>query len=145
LSQAANTFWVNRFSSSVGVNLAEKRKERFRRVADALILMIILAAVAICVSIYLRARSELSAAVLKQQAAAERLEELKIQVERREREVYLLKNDSRAIETLARQKFGFVREGDLVIKLPEEQVDGTGVQVANLTHQQTPGYTRSSN
>ena len=107
--------------------------------------MIILAAVAICVSIYLRARSELSAAVLKQQAAAERLEELKIQVERREREVYLLKNDSRAIETLARQKFGFVREGDLVIKLPEEQVDGTSVQVANLTHQQAPRYTRSSN
>ena len=126
------------------MSIVEKRKERLRRLGDGLVVMVLLATVAICVSIYLRARSELEAATTKSKAAAEQVEELKIQVERRERDVQRLKSDSHAIETFARQRFGLVRDGDLVIKLPQER-ETAGVQVANLTPQQAHGYTKTSN
>ena len=126
------------------MSVIEKRKERLRRLGDGLVVMVLLATVAICVSIYLRARSELGQAITKSKVAAERVEELKIQVERRERDVQRLKSDSHAIETFARQRFGLVRDGDLVIKLPQER-ETAGVQVANLTPQQAHGYTKTSN
>ncbi|HEX8087232.1 MAG TPA: septum formation initiator family protein [Blastocatellia bacterium] len=47
--------------------------------------------------------------------------ELGAQVEKLERSVNQLKTDARVIESFARQKFGFVKSGDVVIKLPEEQ------------------------
>jgi cell division protein FtsB len=126
------------------MNIVEKRKERLRRIGDGLVIMVLLATVGICVSIYVRARSELDAAITKNKTAADRVEGLRIEVERRERDVQGLRSDSRAIETFARQRFGFVRNGDLVIKLPQDR-EATGVQVATLTPQQADGYTKTSN
>lgn len=124
MSQAVNTFWDSRYNSSARVNPVARQRVRFRRIVDGLILMVILAAAAICFSVYLRARAELSAAVIKHDEMAEKVGTLSAQVEKLERDVNQLKTDARVIESFARQRFGFVKSGDIVIKLPQEQ-EGT--------------------
>jgi cell division protein FtsB len=121
LSQAANTFWDNRYNSSAKVNSVARQRVRFRRFIDGLILTVVLASAAICFSVYVRGRSELTAAVIKHEEMTEKVGELSAQVDKLERSVNQLKTDARVIESLARQKFGFVKSGDIVIKLPQEQ------------------------
>jgi len=126
---------------------------RARRLTDAIILTIILAAAATCFSAYSRARAELGAVLVKHEAAAERVKDLTIKVQKLEHDVDQLRTDSRVIEQFARQKFGFVRSGEVVIKLRQESkaVAATvaseehAVRVANLTSRASDGYTGASN
>lgn len=168
MSQATSTFWddlVDR--SGVGVKVrpvtgavrvrpavrsAAKRKVRGQRLMDGIVLTIILAASATCVSIYTHARAELGGALIKHSAATEKLQDLTIGVEKLERDVQRLRTDSRFIEQVARQKFGFVRSGEVVIKVAQEQKETSGestgarpVRVATLRPQSADGYTDSSN
>ena len=165
MSQAANTFWddaVERTrasvrasqgaSAAVKVNPIARRRARARRLTDGVILTIILAAAATCVSVYSRARGELGAALAKHAAAGEKVRDLAISVEKLERDVQRLRSDSRVIESFARQKFGFVRSGEVVIKVSQEQkqtasnaTDSRPVRVANLTPPSSDGYTAASN
>lgn len=153
MSQAANTFWDERMEgigAAVSVSPVEKRRIRARRLVDGIILTIILAAAGICVSVYSGARAELGAALNKHQAAGERVQDLTIRVEKLERDVQQLRNDPRVIELYARQRFGFVRSGDVVIKLPQEPIDpgtsaGDGRRAANLTPRSGDSYTDASN
>lgn len=145
MSQAANTFWVNKCASSARVNPAAKRRTLFRRFIDGVILAIILAACAICVSVYMRSRSELDAAKVKNQTAAEKLQLLAGQVEKIERDVKQLQTDDKAIESLARQKYGYVRAGDVVIKVQQDEPEESPIRVANLTSQSGGSYTDLSN
>ena len=153
MSQATSTFWddlVDR--TSVGVRVrpvarttarirpAVKRRGRAQRLVDGVVLTIILAAAATCVSIYTHARAELGGALVKHAAATEKLQDLTISVETLERDVQRLRTDSRFIEQVARQKFGFVRSGEVVIKLAPDQKEAaaatTGarpIRVATLT------------
>jgi cell division protein FtsB len=134
LSQATSTFWddlVDRTGVEVGVRPVTgtavrvrrgvKRRVRAQRLVDGVVLTIILAAAATCVSIYSHARAELGGALIKHAAATEKLQDLTISVETLERDVQRLRTDSRFIEHLARQKFGFVRSGEVVIKLAQDQ------------------------
>lgn len=114
--------------------------------------MIILAATATCFSVYSRARGELSAALAKHGAAGEKVRDLAISVEKLERDVQRLRSDSRVIESFARQKFGFVRTGEVVIKVSQEQASSDAnatetrpVRVANLTPPLSDSYTAASN
>ena len=160
MSQAANTFWddrVERVDAAVRVSQGAKRRVRARRLVDAIILTIVLAAAATCVSVYSRARAELAAAQVKHDAAGERVEDLTIRVQKMERDVKQLRTDSRVIELFARQKFGFVRSGDVVIKVSQDQndavpgatdartADSRPVRVANLTPRSSEVYTDASN
>ena len=149
MSQVANTFWDNRYGSSARVNPAAKQKIRARRFIDGLILMVILAAAAICFSVYARTRSELKAAVIKHEEMTENVEVLSAQVGKLQRDVEQLKTDARVIESLARQKFGFVKSGDIVIKLPQEEKEVSSqsreVRLANLTPREAESYTKYSN
>lgn len=152
MSQAANTFWderVERAAASAEASPVAKRRVRARRLVDAIILTIILAAAATCVSVYTRARAELGAALNKHEAAGEKVQDLTIRVEKLERDVLRLRTDSRVIELFARQKFGFVRSGDVVIKLAQDQSDAARkdgeVRVANLTPRLSEAYTDASN
>ena len=149
MSQAANTFWDNRYNSSSRINSVTRQRVRFRRFIDGLILTIIIAAAAICYSVYMRTRLELRSAVIKHQEVAEKVGGLGAQVEKLERDVNQLRTDTRVIESFARQKFGFVRSGDIVIKLPQEQkeegLQAKEVRLANLTPRQMEGYTKLSN
>ena len=155
MSQVANTFWddrVERVDAAVKANPIAKRRVRARRLVDAIILTIILAAAATCVSVYNRARGELDGAVFKHQAAGEKVEDLTIRVQKLERDVKQLRTDSRVIELVARQKFGFVRAGDVVIKVAPDQSDAVvgstetkPLRVANLTPRSSEVYTDASN
>lgn len=119
--------------------------------------MIILAAAATCVSIYTHARAELGGALIKHAAATEKLQDLTISVETLERDVQRLRTDSRFIEHVARQKFGFVRSGEVVIKLAQDQkeaaaaaTDARPIRVATLTTHSSDthsgdGYANASN
>lgn len=155
MSQVANTFWddrVERVGAAVRVSPVAKRRVRARRLVDAIILTIVLAAAATCVSVYSRARAELGAALGKHEAAGEKVEDLTIRVQKLERDVKQLRTDSRVIELFARQKFGFVRSGDVVIKISQDQTDAATsttearpVRVANLTPRSSEVYTDASN
>ena len=155
MSQAANTFWddrVERVGAAVRVSPVTKRRVRARRLVDAIILTIVLAAAATCVSVYTRARAELDGALVKHVAAGEKVEDLTIRVQKLERDVKQLRTDSRVIELFARQKFGFVRSGDVVIKVSQDQNEAatgtTGaraVRTANLTPRSSEVYTDASN
>lgn len=123
MSQAINTFWderIERVGAPVRVNRIEQKRVRVRRLIDAIILTVVLAAMAICVSVYTRAQSELTAAINKHAAAGQRLEDLRGRVEKLDREVKQLRTDSRVIEQFARQRFGFVRAGDVVIRIAQD-------------------------
>ena len=127
MSQVANTFWddrVERVGAAVRVSSGARQRVRVRRLVDSIIFTIVLAAAAICVSVYSRGRTELSSAHVKHEAAAEKLGDLTIKVQNLERDVKQLRSDSRVIELFARQKFGFVRAGDVVIKVAQDQADG---------------------
>src|SRR5207247_6103312 len=132
LSQATSTFWderlerldrverVERAAVSVRANPVVKRRVRARRLTDAIILTIIVAAAATCFSAYSRASAELIGVLVRHEAAAERVKNLTIKVQQLEHNVEQLRTDSRVIEQFARQKFRFVRTGEVVIKLPQE-------------------------
>lgn len=155
MSQVANTFWddrVERVGAAVRASPVAKRRVRARRLVDAIILTIILAAAATCVSVYSRARGELDGALVKHEAAGEKVEDLTIRVQKLERDVKQLRTDSRVLELFARQKFGFVRSGDVVIKVSQDQTDAATsatdarpVRVANLTPRSSEVYTDASN
>lgn len=163
MSQATSTFWderVERSATAVKVNPVVRRRVRSRRLIDAIVVTIILAAAATCFSVYSRARGELDVALVKHEAAGEKVTDLTIRVQKLERDVQQLRTDSRAIELFARQKFGFVRSGDVVIKLPqdpgaaaESATEAHPVRMANLSPRSNNGsnsgfnngYTDASN
>ena len=123
MSQAANTFWVNRVNAPVRTRPAVKKGNLMHRVFDSIVLAVILAACGLCISYYLRTRAEFSSALNKQQAAGERVAGLTGEVERLEGEVRRLRADAKAFEELARHKFGFVGAGDVVIKLAQTDTE----------------------
>ena len=123
MSQVANTFWDDRietFGATAREKAVARRRARSRRLIDSVIIAIILAAFATCVSVYSRARTELAGALLKHAAASDKLSDLTVRVQKMEREVQQLRTDPKVIELFARQRFGFVRSGDIVIKVVQE-------------------------
>jgi cell division protein FtsB len=121
---------------------------------DALVCAVILAATALCVSVYYRAHGELASAMSKHQSAADRVAELKRANEKLGREVEQLKSDPRMIEAVARERLGFIRPGEVVIKIGEEADDSSAAVVkirasdnvrASLTPRIGASYTQASN
>src|SRR5690242_968382 len=115
LSQAANTFWAGRINAPARSTHIAKRRLGMHRIFDGIVLAVILAACGICVSYYFRTRAEVDAAMVKNGAASERLNDLAGEVERIERDLQRLRSEPRAFEELARHKYGFVRADDVVI------------------------------
>lgn len=149
MSQAANTFWINRVNPIARTSSDERRRVAIHRSIDGLVIMIILAASAICVSVYYRTQSELAAAVAKREATINRVDQLRIETEKLESEVKGLKNDPRLIESFARQDLGLVRAGEVVIKIDqsrkatESRLKERGP--SNLTSRNNSSYTAISN
>jgi cell division protein FtsB len=123
LSQAANTFWVNRVNASVKSYSSAKKSFRMHRLFDGIVLAVILAACGICVSYYLRSRAEFDAALSKHKVATEKLCGITNEVDMLERDVQRLKTDVKTFEELARHKFGFVSADDVVIKLAQNETE----------------------
>ncbi|HKY04162.1 MAG TPA: septum formation initiator family protein [Blastocatellia bacterium] len=119
------------------------------RSIDGLVIMIILAASAICVSVYYRTQSELAAAVAKHEATINRVDQLRIETEKLESEVKGLKSDPRLIESFARQDLGLVRAGEVVIKIDQTRKSTASRsgerEPSNLTSRNNSSYTAISN
>ena len=81
--------------------------------------MIVFAAAAACLSFYWRTQAELSLARAKNQAFVDKVEALRVEADKLEREVHQLKSDPKAIEEYARHQMGFVRAGDVVVKIEQ--------------------------
>ncbi|HEY6327811.1 MAG TPA: septum formation initiator family protein [Blastocatellia bacterium] len=76
---------------------------------------------------------ELRAAVVQRQAEASRVDELKIETERLATEIQNIKSNPRTIESMARERLGLVRPGDVVIRIVEsnQQVPESGAAPAD--------------
>ena len=135
MSQAANTFWVNRVNASVKSHSMAKRRFRMHRVFDGVVLAVIIAACGICISYYLRTRAEFNAALSKNQAATEKLSGITSEVDRLERDVQRLRTDAKTFEELARHKFGFVRADDIVIKIAQSETGHRAEECGGLVVQ----------
>ncbi len=122
MSQAANTVLVDRANPSSRWLALLGKVMPSHRLVDALVLMVILAATAICFSVYFRTQTEYQTALRKHQAAAGKVEELEIETERLGREIERLKTDPKVVEAYVRQQLGAVRTNEVVIKMPT----GTG-------------------
>ena len=123
MSQVANTYWVDAPASTTAttrIRVLARRRTRVRRSLDAVVCAVILASTGLCVSVYIRSHAEFAAAISRQQAAMGRVAELKRANEKIASEIEQLKNDPRMIEALARERLGFVRPGEMVIRLPQE-------------------------
>lgn len=96
-----------------------KRVTGSERFVDALILAVLLACTAGCLSYYSRMKSELNQALSVREGEARRLETLTVETQKLESQVQQLRTDSRFIESVARQKFGFVRSGEVIIKVSD--------------------------
>jgi len=85
----------------------------------------------------------------KNQAAADKVQALAGQVEKLDRDVKHLQTDVKTIESFARQKYGYVRAGDVVIKVArgdrEAGTNSEEIKEANLTPQSSGSYTDLSN
>jgi cell division protein FtsB len=120
LARVASAHWDDAIGSAVQAAPRARRKAKVRRLTDAVIAAIILAASALCINFYFRSRAELSTALTRHQAAVERVEALNLKLEQLDRDVKRLRTDPRVIERFARARFGFVRPGDLVIRVTDE-------------------------
>src|SRR5689334_17370553 len=123
LGQAVNTFLANHINALTKVETRVKKRTRNRRITDAFILMIVLAASATCFSFYWRTQAELSVARARSQAFLDKVEALRVQADKLEHEVYQLKTDPKAIEDYARHQMGFVRAGDVVVKIEKDPTE----------------------
>jgi hypothetical protein len=89
-----------------------------------------------CLSCYRQTRSELNAALAVNQAEAGRVNDLKIQTQRVQAQIDRLKTDPRAVETLARENLGFVRQGEVVIHIrPDKNSPENSVADVDTGHQ----------
>jgi cell division protein FtsB len=123
LGQAVNTFLANHIENVSKVGTRVSKRTRNRRITDALILMVVLAVSATGFSFYWRTQAELATAQVKNQTYANKVEALKVEADKLEREVHLLKSDPKAIEDYARHQMGFVRTGDVVVKIEKESTE----------------------
>jgi hypothetical protein len=79
-----------------------------------------------CLSCYWRTATELNTAFADKQAEAERVDDLQIQTQRLTAQIERLKTDPRAVEALARQNLGFVRPGEIVLRIKPDPDSSEG-------------------
>ena len=146
MNQPANNLRVNRLNPSSKANMVAEQKVRSFHFRDGLIAIILLATAVLCLSVYWRTDSEMKNAIAKREAAAQKVEELKIETGRLEHEVKLLETDKEFIESIARRNLGLVRPGDIVIKVEPGPSDARAVdtRMQNLTPNSKQSYTDSS-
>lgn len=123
MGQAVNTFLANHIETVSKVGTRVSKRTRNRRITDALILMVIFAVTATGFSFYWRTQAELALAKAKNQEYAGKVDALKVEADKLGREVQQLRSDPRAIEDYARHQMGFVRTGDVVVKIEKDATE----------------------
>ena len=84
---------------------------------DGVLVMVLLAAVAICFSYYRQMRAELEAARAEHARVAAEAAAVSVQNERIAAEIEALRTDPEVIERAAREQLGMVRPGEVVLSI----------------------------
>lgn len=109
---------ANLSAAEVRVRVASRRRTRdgaSYRVVDGLLVMVLLAAAAICFSYYSQMRAQLEAARAEHAQTSSEATTLQVENERIEAEIRALQTDPEVIERAARQHLGMVRPGEIVV------------------------------
>ena len=121
MGQALESLWNRRQAGLAGVRSVEAVRARSRRLPSVIVVMAAVMLIVGCLSCYNQTRLELKAATAERQAEALRVDDLKIQTQRVAAQIERLKSDPRAVEALARQNLGFVRRGEILLRIrPDE-------------------------
>jgi hypothetical protein len=89
-----------------------------------------------CLSRYHQTSNELNAALAEKQAEAARVDDLQIQSLRLAAQIERIKTDPKAVEALARQNLGFVRPGDIVLRIRPDVNSSEASVAASASPQQ---------
>jgi len=93
-----------------------------------------------CLSCYRQTTLALDTAIAEKEAEAARVDSLKIETLRMAAQIERLKTDPRAVEALARQNLGFVRRGEIVLRIiPDSNSPEDSIAAAGPTHKQAGG------
>jgi len=93
-----------------------------------------------CLSCYRQTKLELDTAIAEKEAEAARVDNLRIETLRTAAQIERLKTDPRAVEALARQNLGFVRRGEIVLRIiPDSNSPEDSVATADPTGEQAGG------
>lgn len=104
--------------AEVRVRAASRRRSRevaSYRIVDGILVMVLLAASAICFSYYSQMRAQLEAARAEHAQTVAEATSLQVENERIEAEIQALESDPETIERAARQHLGMVRSGEIVV------------------------------
>jgi cell division protein FtsB len=128
LSEVINPYWGKRGARHWRASQAVKPKFGTVRLSTALYIVITAVLLAACFTYHRQTRSELETATAKTSAEAAVVDKLTIETQRLTAEIQSIKTDPRMIESLARRELGFVRPGDVVIRIiePGQRNPGAG-------------------
>src|SRR5262249_45173839 len=118
----------------------ESVRARSRRLPSVIVVMAAVMLTVGCLSCYRQTRLELDAALAGKEAEAARVDNLRIETLRMAAQIERLKTDPRAVEALARQNLGFVRRGEIVLRIrPDSDSLEDSVAAAGQINEQRPG------
>lgn len=109
---------ANLSTAEVRVRVASRRRLREGtsfRIVDGALVMVLLAASAICFSYYSQMRAQLEAARAEHAQTAAEAASLQVENQRMEVEIQALHTDPETIERAARQHLGMVRPGEIIV------------------------------
>lgn len=116
MSEVINPYW-NRRRTRNSVYAGTRIGTANIRLSTAIYAVVTAVLLAACFTYHRQTRSELDIAMAKRQVEAARVDKLTVEAERLRSEIQSIKTDPRMIEFVARHDLGFVRPGDVVIKI----------------------------
>lgn len=105
-------------TAEIRVRAVARRRARTAtpyRIVDGVLVMVLLAASAICFSYYSQMRAQLDAARAEHEQTAAAAVTLQVENERMAAEIRALQSDPETIERAARQHLGMVRPGEIIL------------------------------
>lgn len=121
MNRGANSFSVGYVQNPAAVISAYKKRESLRVPFHVIVLPVLLAAAALCVSVYWRTSTELKEARQEYAQIQTQVNQLMLDNHRLKQEINALMKNPEVIEQAAREELGLVRPGEIVIKLPEKR------------------------
>jgi cell division protein FtsB len=146
LGQALESLWNKGQAGLAGARSMTAVRARSRRLPSVIVVMVAVMLILGCLSCYRQTRAELNAAVAQRQAEAQRVDSLRIQALRLQAQIDRLKSDPKAIEALARENLGFVRPGEIVLRIrPDSNSSEGSIASAGSEREVQPSAATDSN
>lgn len=122
MDQAIQPSWNNRQEAELlGIRSVRAVRARSRRLPSVIVVMLAVMLILGCLSCYRQTKSELKAALAQTQSEALRVNNLQLQIQRVQAQIERLKSDPKSIEMMARENLGFIRRGEIVVRIrPDE-------------------------